>query len=106
MSSIHVSGSDLPKDILNGGLPDSRVKNCRETICGPAGIMAKVYCANCGADGGLVTDEWASHIFFICDDCDHKMGEMPGLTKVPDAVVQGIQFDPIWDQAVESALAK
>jgi hypothetical protein len=49
--------------------------------------MSRVYCANCGADGGLITEDWAKEVFYICDRCAEKM-PLPVAT-IPDAVVRG-----------------
>lgn len=77
----------MPEEIL----PDSRLRPCdRSTICGPAGIMSRVYCANCGADGGLITEEWALQVFYLCDRCAETYGKLP-VSQVPDAVVRGLQ---------------
>ena len=70
-----------------GDLPESRRTHHRPTICGPLGIMAQVYCVNCGRDGGLVTEEWAEQVFYLCDKCAERKG-MPGQTEVPDEAVR------------------
>jgi hypothetical protein len=80
---------------LEFGLPDSRLtvdraRKMRENMT-PVGRMwmEKVFCANCGCDGGAVTPEWARHIFFLCDDCAYRYGEIEGAVQVPDSVVKG-----------------
>lgn len=93
MNTPHISIT-APKEEL----PDCRRSHHRPTICGPVGIMAKVYCANCGCDGGLVTNEWAEHIFYLCDDCANTCGNLgAAAVQIPDSVVQGKQSDPLWD---------
>lgn len=97
----HIAGSDQPKP---EELPDSRRSHHRPTVCGPAGIMAQVYCANCGKDGGLVTEEWAEHIFYLCDPCAEKYGqEPPGTVQIPEEVVQGKKSDPLWNSILEQS---
>lgn len=74
----------------NIDLPDSRLKYHRTTICGPIGLMSRVFCANCGCDGGLVTEEWAGHIMYICDDCANTCGrQLPGMVEIPEESVRG-----------------
>lgn len=54
--------------------------------------MERVYCANnCGKSGGCVTPEWAAHVFYLCDECADKYGNIEGVTEVPEAVVRGQQ---------------
>lgn len=80
---------------LEFGLPDSRLTVDRATKQAqgmtPHGRMwmEKVFCANCGCDGGLVTPEWAQHIFYLCDECAHKHGTIEGTVEVHDSVVRG-----------------
>jgi hypothetical protein len=50
--------------------------------------MSRVYCANCGADGGLITEEWAEHVFYICDRCELTKGKLLA-TAIPEEVVRG-----------------
>ncbi len=70
---------------LEGGLPDCRLTGHRRRATTIAGVptmvgrvtMERVYCANCGAPGGAVTQEWAAHIFYVCDDCAGRLGPIP-----------------------------
>lgn len=75
----------MPKDFE---LPDARRSHYRPTVCGPLGIMAQVYCVNCGADGGLITDEWAENVFYLCDRCAEKYGKFPAV-EIPEEQVRG-----------------
>jgi hypothetical protein len=85
-------------------LPDSRLSHHRTTFCGPVGLMSKVFCANCGKSGGAVTEEWAEHIFFICDACAEKgCGSIPGAVQIPEEVVKGEQADPLWDSVLAAS---
>ncbi len=66
-------------DPING-IPDSRVHDRdRFSFCGPVGIMSKVYCSSCGELGGAVTEEWASTVKYLCEDCGAKYGHLAGL---------------------------
>lgn len=89
MNTPHILGSDASVPIFNE-LPDSRCKE-RNTRQGPAGIMSKVYCANCGADGGLITEEFAAKVFYLCDRCAETYGKLPDSMEVSEAVVRGEQ---------------
>jgi hypothetical protein len=51
--------------------------------------MEKVFCGNCGADGGLVTADWAAHIFYVCDECFLRVGAPP-MIEVPEGTVRGV----------------
>lgn len=83
--SLHISGADVKEE----SLPDARLSPTnRKTFCGPFGIMSKVYCINCGASGGAVTEEWAAQVVYVCDDCEVKVGKFMGQP-VPDEVVRG-----------------
>lgn len=66
-------------------LPDCRLTGSRrrstETYLGNM-KMEKVFCANCGSDGGMVTAEWTPHIFFICDGCYKYWGSPAGCQEV------------------------
>lgn len=76
---------------LENGLPDSRLAGSRRratTVSLRGQLMERVYCANCGADGGLITAEWSPHVFFICDGCVGTRGEPP-LLKADEASVRG-----------------
>lgn len=80
-------------------LPDARLSTTnRKTICGPVGIMSRVYCVNCGGPGGLVTEDWCQSIFFLCDKCAEKYGEIDGAVEVPEEVVNGQNKDSIFNQ--------
>lgn len=84
--NLHIDGAENREEAL----PEARLTHHRTTICGPIGLMSKVFCVNCGASGGLITEEWAKSVFFVCDACDEKLGKVP-CPQIPDAVVQGKQ---------------
>jgi hypothetical protein len=66
-------------------LPDATRKHHRPTFCGPKGIMAKVYCVNCGKDGGAVTAE--SPILYLCETCAEKYGGF-ALPEIPEEEIK------------------
>lgn len=52
------------------------------------GWMEPIYCVNCGADGGMVTKDWAAHCFYLCNDCVDKHGAIPA-PELPESLVRG-----------------
>jgi len=76
---------------LERGLPDSRLNGPRRRATTvPLGrmLMERVFCANCGADGGFITAEWAAHVFYLCDECAQTHGKLD-LPEVSEAAVRG-----------------
>ena len=76
---------------LEGGLPDCRLlPSRRRATTVPLGrmLMERVYCGNCGCDGGLVTAEWSPHVFYLCEECAVTHGRLT-LPEVPEATVRG-----------------
>jgi hypothetical protein len=79
---------------LEFGLPDCRLNfdraNKQAQAMSPHGRMwmERVFCANCGCDGGLVTPEWAAHVFYLCQECADKYGPVQGATEVPEEMVR------------------
>ena len=77
---------------LEGGLPDCRLTGSardRKTKRWASMLWEKVFCANCGCDGGYVTAEWSPHVFFICDSCVGVMGAPAGCVEAPEAEARG-----------------
>jgi hypothetical protein len=77
---------------LESGLPDCRLSGtAREQTTVTLGRMTfdRVFCAQCGCDGGLVTSEWCPHVFFLCDTCARVHGPPPECVEVSEAVVRG-----------------
>jgi hypothetical protein len=75
---------------LEAGKPDSRLGWLkRESTMIYRGRLAyeRVFCANCGCEGGGVTPEWAAHVFYVCEECAQRLGPPPGCEKVPDEEV-------------------
>ncbi len=73
---------------LYGGLPDARMALHRRLVQGPTGWMEECYCVNCGHSGGLISKDWAEHVFYLCDSCADKHGRIT-LPEVPEPVVRG-----------------
>jgi hypothetical protein len=77
---------------LEGGLPDSRLRGTErenKTIVYAHQLWERVFCANCGRDGGLVTAGWSAFVFYVCDECAAKCGPPPGAVEAPAAAVRG-----------------
>ena len=77
---------------LTRGLPDARLRDParrkRTEVPGPfRDLYERVFCVNCGADGGAVTKEWTTHIFYLCEGCAKRWGHLP-LPEVPEAWVR------------------
>lgn len=82
---------------LEFGLPDARLVGDRArkqfegmTVLGRM-WMEKVFCVNCGCNGGAVTPEWAAHVFYLCEECAYKYGAIEGAVEVPENEVRGQQ---------------
>jgi hypothetical protein len=67
---------------LDQGLPDCRVRGGGNTVVRAKMLWEKVYCANCGHLSGLVTAEWAAHVFYLCEKCAEVHGKLD-LPEVP-----------------------
>jgi|SRR5882762_9465600 len=70
---------------LEDGLPESRLHNPdRSTVYMFGQLWERVFCADCGVSFGGVTAGWASHTFFLCDDCCVKpIYRAAGLIEAP-----------------------
>jgi hypothetical protein len=76
-------------DWYNPNLPDSRPKISRgDKFSKVWGWMEKIFCVNCGKDGGVVTRDSIPFVLYLCDDCAQKHGHLP-LPVVPDKLVRG-----------------
>jgi len=88
-----MSGDPEAPGFLWEGIPDSRVKGplrSRTTFTGPGGkLFERVYCANCGGDGGAILASWSPHVFYLCDPCAQTHGNLP-LPQLPDELVRGL----------------
>ena len=67
-------------------LPDCTSRDRRGAVHTPMGWMVPIYCANCGAPGGLVTEESLTFAFWLCTPCFETHGEIAGTYVVPDDV--------------------
>ena len=79
---------DLLQRISGDLLPDSRLKTIhtpKGMIFGPGGTWVPVFCANCGADGGLCP-ETSTFLFYLCNKCAETYGDIPGTMMMPDEV--------------------
>ena len=45
-----------------------------------------IYCAFCGAEGGLVPEENTTFVFWMCNSCFKTHGEITNLYVMPDEV--------------------
>ena len=68
-------------------LPDCRLRRAQPSRnCGVLGTWVPVFCANCGADGGLVPEENMSFLFYLCNTCAETHGQIAGTMVMPDEV--------------------
>lgn len=70
-------------------LPDCRTKTIvtpRGMVQGPGGMWVPVFCANCGADGGLCPHENMTFMFYLCTKCAETYGQIAGTMMMPDEV--------------------
>lgn len=66
-------------------LPDSRSKvSARERFHPFLGWMVRIFCANCGHDGGLVPEDNCNFAFYLCDPCAEKWSPLVDTMLVPD----------------------
>jgi hypothetical protein len=76
---------------LEGGLPDSRLKNPLDNLVSRRNTLwERVFCANCGEDGGLCLANQSAHIFYMCERCAAlSMGMVPGCVEVDEDFMRG-----------------
>lgn len=67
-------------------LPDSRPKEPKGRVFQGAVSWIPIFCANCGADGGLVPEENCNFAFYLCNQCAETHGQVPGHMMMPDQV--------------------
>lgn len=67
-------------------LPDSRARKGSTILMGPAGAWVPVFCANCGADGGMVPEANMTFAFYLCQACAETYGAIAGTMMMPDQV--------------------
>lgn len=71
-----------PADVLPNCLP----KVTRKVVWRGPMAWIPLFCANCGADGGLVPEEGSDFAFYLCDPCAEKWAPLAGTMLVPDEV--------------------
>jgi|FreactTroBogLake_1042271.scaffolds.fasta_scaffold19252_3 hypothetical protein len=67
-------------------LPDCRPKVQRNIVHHVGLNWTPIYCANCGADGGLVPEDNCNFAFYLCNSCAEKWSPVEGTYMVPDEV--------------------
>jgi hypothetical protein len=72
-------------------LPDCRLKSPKHVMRGyfpGVGVInwVPVYCANCGKLGKMCPEENMTFMFWMCDPCYEKCGNITGAMMVPDEV--------------------
>lgn len=68
--------------------PDARaVRSRNEKKHKMLGWMEECFCVNCGRSGGMISKDWAAHVFYLCNDCVDAHGSLP-IPEVPEAVVK------------------
>ena len=65
--------------------PESRMKRPKNIVYTPVGAYVPVYCANCGADGGMCPEE-NTFMFYLCNPCFARLGPITGVLMMPDEV--------------------
>jgi len=73
---------------VNKALPDARARRALgEKKHRLLGEMVPIFCVNCGTPGGMITAEWAAHVFNLCDGCVEKWGRLPAI-EIPEALIR------------------
>lgn len=67
-------------------LPDSRPREQKKVVRLGRLNWVPIYCANCGADGGLVPEENCNFAFYLCVPCADRWTPLAGTFMVPDEV--------------------
>lgn len=67
-------------------LPDSRAKVLRGSIEINGVWHEQTFCANCGRKGGLVPEDNMTFVFWLCNPCYAKHGEIANTMAIPDEV--------------------
>lgn len=67
-------------------LPDSRPSRITKSVWYAGAWWTPIYCANCGADGGIVPEENMTFAFYICTPCYEKHGAILNMYLMPDEV--------------------
>ncbi len=67
-------------------LPDCRAHKHKNQSLGIRGLWEPVFCANCGADGGIVPTEGMTFLFYLCNSCAESYGQIAGTMQMPDEI--------------------
>lgn len=67
-------------------LPECRTKVVRNVVMRGDVPWVPLYCANCGADGGIVPEENCDFAFYLCMPCSERWGNIAGTYMEPDHV--------------------
>ena len=69
-------------------LPTAKLRNQAITVPSPLGDVVPIFCINCGAPGGAVTQHAAENgVVHICRSCAATHGGLP-VPEVPDELVR------------------
>jgi len=79
-------------------LPDSRAKETKKVVRLHGINWIPVFCANCGADGGLMPEENITFAFYLCNPCAEKYGNIEGTYIESDVA--------FWQKVEEAQLEK
>lgn len=90
-------GTGLPDDIKLLApvgtldiLPGSAARVSKNLKFSNGMFWVPIFCANCGADGGMVPEETKDVAFYLCDsnqnDCAARYGPIAGTMPIPDEV--------------------
>lgn len=71
-------------DILPSSIPKRRTTV--SSLSAPGTNWVRIYCANCGADGGAILENEYDFAFYLCNDCaaSGRIAAMTGLCVMPD----------------------
>ena len=79
-------------------LPDSRPRETKAAKLFHRTWWRPIFCANCGASGGLVPEENMTFAFYLCQPCADTWGDIAHTYMEPDAV--------FWQRVNEEQQAK
>jgi hypothetical protein len=83
----------LPSSRLKSNTRVQRLNNCLGSL-----NWVPIFCANCGADGGMVPEENMSFAFYLCAPCAEKWAPLTDTYMEPDAV--------FWQKVKDAQLEK
>src|SRR6266550_120985 len=78
-------------------LPDSRPAHSTGSKMLNGSWWAPIFCANCGAPGGMAPEENMTFIFWLCTPCFESHGEIVKTYVMPDEV--------FWEKVKQEQLA-